>query len=127
METELSMIVARILAVFYIALGVGMINGQVNYKKLVDGFMKSPPLTYLAGFLLVLMGMPLVQYHNLWGYEWPILITIVSWAILIKGILLIAIPNSLSLLVHKTKMNPATLSYLVVLLGVIFGYFGFFV
>ena len=122
---ELSIFVARILALYYLAVGVGLLSGQLNHKKLIDDFEKSQGLTLVTGFFLLVIGAVLVQYHNIWVKDWTVLITIVSWAVLIKGVLLITTPRSFLSFSRQFVFNQKNSGIVVIGLGLLFGYFGF--
>ena len=121
---ELSILVAKIIALYYLAVGVGMLSGNINYKKLIDDFQKSQGLTLVTGFFLLVIGVLLVDAHNIWVKDWTVLITIIAWAMLIKGVLLIAAPQTLLSFNNKFK-NLQNWSIVVIALGLLFGYFGF--
>ncbi len=46
----------------------------------------TPQLTYLNGFVLLLFGWYIVSKHNIWIWEWPVLITIMGWATTLLGL-----------------------------------------
>ena len=120
----LSILVAKILALIYLAAGVAALSGKMSFVKIVDDFEKSTALTFMTGFMAIVIGMLLVEYHNLWAWEWPVLITIVGWASIIKGLMFIAFPNMISFFKPWYKKNQ-TWGTLMVVVGLIFGYFGF--
>ncbi len=121
---ELSIFVAKIIAIVYLSAGIGAVSKQSSFKKMIEGFEKSPVNTYMAGLLAVIVGMLLVEYHNIWVKDWTVLITIIGWAALLKGILFIAFPKIIS---YFKGLYEYTVLWGVVLLaiGLLFGYFGF--
>jgi len=121
---ELSVVVARILSLTYLAAGVGALRGQISFRKMLHEFEQSPGLTYLSGFIALIVGMILVTYHNRWVSDWPVLITVVGWLSLVKGVLLIAAPQFLTSFKGWYK-NAQRWGAAMVALGLLFGYFGF--
>lgn len=123
---ELSIFVAKILAIFYLSMGIGVLIGQVNVNKMMDSFEKSQGLTVMSGFFMIVIGMLLVNAHNIWVKDWTVLITIVGWACLIKGIFFTAFPRLMFCFKGVYKyFNMQLLSVLVIAIGLLFGYFGF--
>lgn len=118
---ELSILVAKILALVYISAGVGALRGTITFGKIVQDFEKSPALTYMTGFIALVMGALLVNYHNIWVKDWTVLITIVAWAALIKGVFLIAFPGYISAFKGWYK-NTKAWGVFMLALGVLFGY-----
>ena len=120
------MLVAKILAIYLLAVGVGMLNGNINIKKMYDSFEKSEGLLIISGFICSVLGFLLVQYHNIWVKDWTVLVTIVAWATLIKGVLLIAFPNTvMSIGKNFYKNNSQALSFVVLALGAVLAYYSF--
>jgi hypothetical protein len=120
----LSILVAKMVALIYLAAGVAALCGTINFKKLMDDLNKSSGLVFVSGVFTLIAGMALVQFHNNWVKNWTVLVTIIAWACLIKGIMLIAYPKYLSnfKLVYK---NTKLMGLLLLVLGLVFGYFGF--
>ena len=59
----------------------------------VNALIRSPPLVLLAGVFAVALGLGLVIGHNVWsGGALPVVVTLVGWAALIKGFVLLALP-----------------------------------
>ena len=120
------MLVAKILAIYLLAVGVGMFNGNINIKKMMDSFEKSQGLLLVAGFICIILGFLIVDNHNIWVKDWTVIVTIVGWATLAKGVLLIAFPKTfMSMGKSVYKNNSQALSYLVLALGAVLAYYSF--
>lgn len=124
---DLSIFVAQVAAIVYLAVGVGMLLDKKYYAKVLDGFMKDTTGMYLGGFMALIAGFALVTYHNEWVKSWEVLVTILGWIALIKGVMLLAFPTTF---VGMTKSwvsgkNLNAFAFVVVALGLVFGYFGF--
>ena len=121
---ELSIVVARILALTYLAAGIAAFGGAVTFGKMIDDFERSPALTFVTGFLTLVLGTLLVTYHNVWVKNWTVLITIIGWMSVLKGVLLIAFPRYLGFCKGWYRHSRAW-GCLMLAMGVLFGYFGF--
>lgn len=121
---ELSILVARILALTYISAGIAALSGRITFSKIVDDFKSSQGLTFVSGFLALVAGVFLIQYHNIWVKDWTVLVTIVGWISLFKGIMLIAFPQSISSF-SRMYTNTRVWGGLMIAVGLLFGYFGF--
>ncbi|MBN2096303.1 hypothetical protein JW752_02775 [Candidatus Peregrinibacteria bacterium] len=122
---ELSLFIAKIAAVIYLASGAALINNNLNlqeaYKSLKESQLHS---TYLGIFVLVL-GTLIVSYHNLWVKDWTVLITIIGWVLLAEGICYILCPKALLSLFKKLPQSQLGWGIVTLLVGLFFGYFGF--
>ena len=90
---ETSKILARIIGPIMIIPAIGIFLNFNTYQGLIAEFSKSPSLCYLGGFMALLMGLVILQFHNRWEAGWPVLITILGWITLIKGVALIIFPG----------------------------------
>lgn len=120
----LSTLVAKMASLAYLSAGVAAFSGKLSFQKIMKEFQKSQGLTYLSGFMALILGLILVEYHNFWVWDWTVLITIIGWVAVLKGVMLIAFPNSLSFFKNWYK-NERMWSILLIAIGILFGYFGF--
>lgn len=124
---ELSILIAKLTAVIYLSAALGAIFSANHYRKLIDDMFHNAALTYLMGFTAVIIGFLIVNYHNIWGKDWTVLITIMGWLALTKGVLIIAFPEfvrsySRPMFADRgLKIFP----YVAILIALLFGYFGF--
>ena len=73
---ETSILVARMFAVVYIVVGIGMVLNAAYFKKVFDGMWKESGMIVLGGMMSLLAGFLLVTYHNLWVKDWTVVITV---------------------------------------------------
>lgn len=45
-----------------------------------------PPVVYLSGVLMFIGGLAIVRWHNLWQYDWTLLVTLCGWFFLALGL-----------------------------------------
>ncbi|MDP2691570.1 MAG: hypothetical protein Q8O95_04175 [bacterium] len=119
-----SLLIAKIFCLAYLATGVGALSGKISFQRIIADFEKSPALTYLGGFVSLIFGVYVVQFHNTWAADWTILVTLVGWVALFKGIILISFPQSLSYFKGWFK-TARTYGIALIIIGLVFGYFGF--
>ncbi|WP_425391089.1 hypothetical protein [Ekhidna sp.] len=124
---ELSIYLARTFGVIYLAVGLGMFLYRESYILLFRRLTESIDFVLMGGFIAVASGMAMVTYHNLWVSDWRVIITIVGWIALVKGIMLLIMPGYIRtfrgvLLVRYGKY----LTVAILLFGLALSYFGFF-
>lgn len=120
-----ALLVAKIVGLAYIVIGLGILINKSYYQKLIDGFMKEESALYLGGLMSFVIGFLIVTYHNVWVNSWVVLVTIIGWLALIKGILLLLAPKAIISISKFGLKNMPLAGILVLILGLIFGYFGF--
>lgn len=121
---DLSIFVAKVTALVMVAAGVAAVFSQVNFDRVYDEFVKSQGLTMVTGIFTLILGMILVEVHNVWEQNWTVLVTLIGWIALIKGVLLVAFPQAIGSFKPVVK-NQQVIGMLMIVLGLVYGYFGF--
>jgi predicted MFS family arabinose efflux permease len=121
---ELSIFVAKTFAVIYFAAGIGAVTGTLELGKIVKEFEKSQTSSYMAGMFAIIIGMLLIEHHNIWAKDWTVLITLVGWIAAIKGAFLIIFPKIIGYFKGFYKNNRLW-GLLMISISILFGYFGF--
>jgi uncharacterized protein YjeT (DUF2065 family) len=85
----------QVLGIVYLAVGIGILTNPDFYKKLITEFFVSenPPAIYLSGLVALAIGYLLVTFHNIWVKDWAVIITILGWVVLVKGLFLLVLPK----------------------------------
>ncbi len=125
---DISIFVAQIAAIAYVAIGLGMLFDPSHYYKMYQEMLKNAGIAYIGGFMALVVGFLLVTYHNIWVSSWVVIITILGWLALIKGVLLFVAPKAFLNLTKswfKTKTAFTWFGFFALVLGLVLGYFGF--
>ena len=118
---DISIFLARAIGSFLL---ISTLSILVRYKHFVlieKEAVKNPILVYLSGFSILILGILLVLSHNIWVLDWRVLITIISWIVLFKGILRIFFPELVVNLINKKSHNQ-----LFALAEALFFFIGFY-
>jgi uncharacterized membrane protein len=127
MIMELSIFIARTLGVIYLTVGIGLFLFREIYVLAFRKILENPGYALLGGFMAIVGGMALVTYHNLWVNDWRVVITIIGWIALIKGVILLLVPGYLDIFKGILQVRKGKgLTIAIVLFGLIFTYLGFF-
>ncbi|MBU1808991.1 MAG: hypothetical protein KJ661_05490, partial [Candidatus Omnitrophica bacterium] len=124
-----STFIARIFGLYYLIIGVGIIFNRKAFQQLLDDFCKSAALVFFGGLFALVVGLAIVLTHNIWVADWTVLITILGWGALLKGIWLIVFPGTVFKFMQSYQKNKNMLiiqPIIVLILGVVMTYFGFF-
>jgi hypothetical protein len=125
---ETSILIAKILATVYISFSLGLLFSSKYYKEKLPKLVDNTSYLILGGFMAIVFGFLILEFHNYWNSDWTIIITIFGWLSLLKGIILIVFPQMFT--AYKTTLlkaeNQKYILILLLILSVFFGYFGFF-
>ena len=124
---NLSVFVAQVAAIVYLSVGVGMFLDRKYYAKFFENMFKDTTAMYIGGFMALIAGFTLVTFHNDWVKSWEVLVTILGWLALVKGVMLLAFPSTILDMTKSwfNNKNLGTYAVVVIFLGLVFGYFGF--
>lgn len=83
---------------------------------------------FVTGFFTLILGLLMVVSHNIWQWNWRIVITVLSWITLFKGASIIIYPQ----FIDKTSLlfvQNMSFAYIAAgvdfVLGILLIYFGF--
>jgi hypothetical protein len=128
MEMAISLFLAKALGLYMVIVGVAMFVNQKLYKVWFDEASRNPAFMFINGLLALIIGILLVVSHNVWHFDWRLVITVMAWMALLKGIFITAFPQPALKFYGKfaKKKAHAKISYVVTfLLGVYLCYWGF--
>ena len=126
---ETSLFIAKIFGLLYLVVGAGLILNRKVFQQIMDDFCKNAALILYGGIFSLGIGLVIVLTHNVWVTGWPVIITIIGWIAIIKGVWLIIFPNTVSAFMQAYQKNENLLiaqSVGALIFGIVLTYFGFF-
>ena len=114
---------------YMLAFGILMLTRQDYLRTAMVDILSNRGLFLIVGIITFLLGLLMVLSHNVWVKDWPLLVTILSWFILITGLVRLFFPEAAirgwrSVLHHPNAMNvAATISLIIGLLLLYYGYY----
>ncbi|NQT22823.1 MAG: hypothetical protein HQ579_05205 [Candidatus Omnitrophica bacterium] len=126
---ETSIFIARIFGLCYLILGVGLLFNRKVFQQVMGDFCKNMALVFLGGIFALVIGVVIILKHNIWVANWTVLITLIGWLGLIKGIWIIVFPNTVPKFMEAYQKNENLLivhSVGALIFGAVLTYFGFF-
>jgi hypothetical protein len=121
---EISLILAKVLGTYLIVSGVFLVFRGKTVPHLLKDFFGHPALTYLAGAVLIFFSAFSLVQSNVWDGTWRTLVTILMWAVLIKGVAYILAPEALHRMVTKKLLDSVNLYGII---AIVAGMFLFYV
>jgi len=123
---ELVNYLAQVWGISIAATCLAMLIKEKHLKRLFASLEAEDNL-FSWGLASMVIGLAMILNYNIWSKDWKVVITIIGWISLLKGLSLLFVPE-LSKKWVKAMENKQWLPYLLVI-GVIFGlvitYFGF--
>lgn len=119
-----TIVIAQVLGIFFTVAGVSMLVNSKGTVVAVERSLEDKGILWLWGFLAVLIGAVVVVLNNVWMSGLSLLVTILGWIALIKGILILLYPNfAISLYKKFNKRGIFTVCGIVaIILGIVLLY-----
>ena len=124
-----SIIIAKILGPTLLLMGVTYLIDPKALLAIGKEFIESRALLMISGLLAFLPGVAIVNFHNLWGFQWPVLITLFGWIMVLAGIARIGFFEQSRALGQKMFNNVLLIRIsmiLMLILGVFLSFKGYF-
>jgi len=84
-------LLAAFIGMYLVAAGIGLLSDQNSYAKMLDELRENTALGFLTGAFVLALGAAMVAVHNLWTGPLAVVVSVIAWWTLIKGLCLLAI------------------------------------
>lgn len=126
---DTSLLLARIIGPYMLIAAIGLMVNRAGYKRLLDELQGQTLLLLIMGAFTLILGLLMLQFHNIWVSDWRVLITIIGWTIAIKGAFAMIAPDAMIRFANGFNANETTLNIhgaLTLLFGAFMSYMGYF-
>jgi len=89
---QTSAFLAQLIGPLLLVMGAGMAANADSYRAMAREFLGSRALIYIAGLLAFVPGLAIVLVHNVWAFDWRLIITLLGWLAVIGGIFRLVAP-----------------------------------
>jgi len=102
---ETSIYLAKLMGPIYLVVALGILINQDHFRAIAKEVAASPALFYLTGVIALIIGGLIVLLHDVWS-GWPIVVTLIGWAAIAKGVVRTLAPGWAVETVSKIIDNP---------------------
>lgn len=125
---ETSLFIAQIFGVAYVIIGLGLFFNSQYYSKAYVEMMKNSALLMTVSLVALVVSIVIVLVHNVWEWQWYVIVTLLGWIGLVKAFLLVVFPKQMvgfSAAMLKNKIFVMLGGLFFTALGVVLCYFSF--
>ena len=125
---QTSIFLARLLGPLLLLPGIGLLINQRAFRTMAGEVIGSVTLVYLFGLMDFAAGLAILLVHNVWVPDWRVIITILGWLLLIRGIVRVLLTERVMGYAKKAFRgdNIYRVSGVVLaVLGLVLCYFGY--
>lgn len=125
---DVSKFLAKVTGIYLVIVSIALLVNMSEFATMVNSLITNGPLMFVTGFFTLILGILLVVSHNIWQWNWRLIITLIAWLSLVKGISLIFYPQFIdkaSILFVQNTTFAYGAAILDFVLGLVLIYFGF--
>lgn len=122
---ELSIFLAKLMGLYLVLVSVAFWLNRRKLSRIIQEFTNNVSLTLFSGAMLVILGLAVVLKHNVWVADWRVIVTILGWATLLKGLLRVFAPEKIPQLAVKSESAFSVIFLVAFALGAYLTYIGF--
>lgn len=124
---DTALLVAKLVGPIYLLVFLTVLTQPKFLPDMCKDFGKSPSAMYMGSLMALIIGLLIVNYHNVWVKDWTVLVTIIGWLALLKGVVIMLAPKHMEKIMEKScspDMRWVVLA-LTLVLGGFFTYMGY--
>jgi len=91
---SISIFLARVIGFYFVIVGAFYFLRRDYIKTVINDLFAHAAMSVIGGTVALIIGLLIVITHNFWVFDWAVVITIVGYLSLIKGIWLLFFPES---------------------------------
>ena len=92
---QTSLFLAKLIGPVFVVMGIAILMDGKRLQSMAHEFIESDALIFLSGIITLPIGLAIVNTHNLWVMDWPVIITVLGWVTIAAGISRMTMPSVL--------------------------------
>jgi hypothetical protein len=102
--------ISKFLGPIILVPSIPMIVTPTSLQATTRRSLADSPLTLISGILAMTAGLSIVNTHNVWVLNWPVIVTLFGWALILSGASKIIAPRAVihiggAMIGHRTMMR----------------------
>jgi hypothetical protein len=125
---QTSIFIAKMLGPVLLVIGVALLINRKQLDALAQELLRSPLLIFLLGVIDLAVGLAIVLTHNVWVADWRIIITVLGWMLIVRGLLRTLVTDRAKTLGTKLLRDSNVINgslAATAALGLVLSYFGY--
>jgi hypothetical protein len=102
----MSIWIAGFLGPIFLVLALRMIISPSSLLETSRKFLADSPLVLISGVLAMVAGLSIVNTHNLWVWDWRLIVTLFGWMLVIGGAIRVVAPVLVNLVGGAMMERP---------------------
>lgn len=90
---QTSIYLAKLMGPVIAVAGLGFLVNRPAVIAMAEDFVNSRSMIFMSGIFALIGGLAIVNTHNVWVADWPVIITIFGWLAIVGGIVRMTMPE----------------------------------
>jgi hypothetical protein len=123
-----SLFIAKLMGPILFAIGLSILISEKSFRAMAKDLFGSTALIYLFGILDLLLGLLLVLVHNVWVWDWRLIITLIGWLSVVRGLVRMLFAPTIMKngpRIIKKQGLLTCVSLVLLILGAVLSYYGY--
>lgn len=125
---NISKFLAKSLGIYLIIVCFAFFIDKQRFIHITQSLVSNEPLMFVTGFFTLILGILMIIGHQIWQFNWRLIITLIGWLIFIKGAFILLYPPYMQTLTAYFARNDIFANITLgidLILGLILCYYGF--
>lgn len=118
--------IAKIIGPILFVMGIFSFTHQKLIHEVIKSLENNPALLTFGGVFNLLMGMTITTFYNLWGFDWTILVTLLGWTFVLRGLLITFFRKDFIHFINLRATKLQIWGAIPLAWGALLSYFGYF-
>ena len=123
-----SIFIAKLMGPIILAIGIAILFDKKAMLAMAKELLGSRALIFLFGLLDLLLGLVLVTVHNVWVWDWRVIITLIGWISIGRGLVRMwctayVVKTAPKLLKKQGLLTGVSIGVLII--GAVLSYYGY--
>ena len=123
-----SIFIAKLMGPILLVVGISILLDEKSIRATAKEVLGSHALIYIFGLFDLLLGLVLVLVHNVWVADWRVIITVIGWLSIVRGLVRILFAPYIRKNAPKLLKKQGLLmgvAIVMLILGAVLSYYGY--
>lgn len=119
---EASIFLGKLFGYVLVLMALHVFFCKKHFRAYAEHMLENPGVANFMSFFAVIMGVLLLLYHNVWAADWGIVVTLLCWVVLIRGLFGFFCPEGMAKMARKMLESSSGL-YIAAVINAVIGVF----
>jgi len=124
----LSIFLAKTIGLYLVIVSAALMLKADEFKPVMLDMLKNSSLVLFSGIMALIFGILIVVSHNIWVMDWRVIITLLGWLTLLKGVVRLFYPEFVmkkATMCIENKTFYTIMMLITLFIGLVLLYFGY--